>query len=82
MTTATDIKIEKLLIDSLFAKSVREKKVSALTKIGIEKLTGDASSRSYFRIKGERGAFVACLDQSLTSLKSIEDVDFFPAQKI
>lgn len=82
MTIATNIKTEKLLIDSLFAKSVREKKVPALTQIEIVKLTGDASSRSYFRINGKEGAFVACLDQSLTSLKNIDDVDFFAAQKV
>lgn len=82
MTTATDIKTEKLFVDSLFSKSVREEKVSALSEIQIEKLTGDASSRAYFRIKGKEGSFVACLDQSLISLKKIEDVDFLAAQKV
>lgn len=82
MTTATDIKTEKLLVDSLFSKSVREGKVEKLTVLEIEKLTGDASSRSYFRIKGKEGSYVACLDQSLTSLRKIDEVDFLSAQKI
>ncbi len=82
MTTATDIKTEKLLVDSLFAKSVAEGKVDKLTILDIEKLTGDASSRSYFRIKGQEGSYVACLDQSLTSLKNIDGVDFLSAQKV
>lgn len=82
MTTATDIKTEKLLVDSLFTKSVREGKVTQLSEVNIDKLTGDASSRAYFRIKGKEASYVACLDQSLTSLKNIEDVDFFAAQKI
>ncbi len=82
MTTATDVKTEKLFVDSLFAKSVREGKVDKLTALNIEKLTGDASSRSYFRIRGEEGSYVACLDQSLTGLKKLEEVDFLSAQNV
>ena len=82
MSTDTDIKTEKLLIDSLFNESVRNSKIDPLSEVKISKLTGDASSRSYFRIEGHKRSYVACLDQSLTTLKKKEEVDFYSAQDI
>jgi len=82
MSTDTDIKTEKLLVDSLFSTSVRESKVEALHEANIVKLTGDASSRSYYRIFDNEQSYVACLDQSLTKLENLEEVDFFSAQAL
>lgn len=53
---------EKLLIEDLFLKSVEEKKVLPLKEIVVEKLTGDASTRRYYRLAGEDQRYVICLD--------------------
>ena len=82
MSTSTDIKTEKLFIDSLFGLSIRENKVDKQDVSNIKKLTGDASSRSYFRIICKNESYVACLDQSLTILKEKDEVEFFSAQKL
>lgn len=64
MNTDTQIKTEKLLIDSLVQESVRGGKLEKRTKIeSIVKLTGDASSRRYFRIETTTGCYVVCLQQ-------------------
>ncbi len=82
MTTSTDIKTEKLLIDSLFGSSIRLKKIQEQEIKNIRKLTGDASSRSYYRIESSFEPYVACLDQSLTLLNNVESVEFLATQKI
>ncbi|MCR9204716.1 MAG: phosphotransferase [Halobacteriovoraceae bacterium] len=70
MTTDTQIKTEKLLIDSLVEESVRAGKIDTKTKIeGIFKLTGDASSRRYFRVDSTTGSYVVCLQQTKDSEK-------------
>jgi aminoglycoside/choline kinase family phosphotransferase len=48
---------ESLFIESLFKDSGLSK-----DKIEVEKLTGDASTRRYFRVKQENESFVICLD--------------------
>ena len=53
---------EKLLIEDLFLKSVEEKKIAPVLNIALEKLTGDASTRRYYRLTGDNRQYVICLD--------------------
>lgn len=48
---------ERLFIESLFKDSGLSKE-----RIDVEKLTGDASTRRYFRVRQESESFVICLD--------------------
>ena len=77
------LKTEKLLVDSLFSNSIRNKKVKALDSFNVYKLTGDASSRRYFRIEGESEEqdYVVCLDQSSVD-KNLKDIPFTTTQKV
>lgn len=63
MTTDTQIKTEKLLVDSLFQNSIRNSKIPSVKNEKIQKLTGDASSRRYYRISSPENSYVVCLQQ-------------------
>jgi aminoglycoside/choline kinase family phosphotransferase len=76
------LKTEKLLVDSLFSNSIRNKKIEHIESFQATKLTGDASSRRYYRILGEGArSYVVCLDQSCVD-KNLEDILFTTTQKI
>ncbi|MEI8348107.1 MAG: phosphotransferase [Pseudomonadota bacterium] len=49
-----------------FQQSINKQKISDQKIISIEKLTGDASSRSYFRLKTNKNSYVICHDLSLS----------------
>jgi len=52
---------ERLLVEELFLKS--KSKDSKLVQVeNVEKLTGDASTRRYYRVYSEGVSYVACLD--------------------
>ena len=53
---------EKILIKSLFEKSVMKKAVKQEEIKEINQLSGDASSRSYYRLKTDLQSYVVCLD--------------------
>lgn len=82
MTTDTDIKTEKLFVDTLFSKAIRNGDIKDVTVSDVKKLTGDASSRSYYRILTSGENYVGCLDQSLIKLKSKDKVEFYLAQNL
>lgn len=63
MTTDAQIKTEKLFIDSLVSRSIEAKKISTGTIEDIIRLTGDASSRRYYRVFRQKDCFVVCLQQ-------------------
>lgn len=63
MTTDTQIKTEKLLVDSLFQKSMEKLNKNFEQEREIHKLTGDASSRRYFRVESGKCDYVVCLQQ-------------------
>ena len=53
---------ERLFIEDLFRASVTEKKVDIEAIESIERLTGDASTRRYYRIYCTHTSYVVCLD--------------------
>lgn len=70
MNTDTQIKTEKLLVDSLIRESQRKSKITDGNELEeVVKLTGDASSRRYFRAKTTQNDYVVCLQQPTDSEK-------------
>lgn len=76
-TSAALIETEKILIESLTEKSF-EKSGETLDILTITPLTGDASSRKYFRLFGNKKSYVVCLqkpieetEDSFTDLQNI-----------
>lgn len=53
---------EKLLIEDLYLKSCESKKLEVLQDFVVEKLTGDASTRRYYRLYNSAKSYVICLD--------------------
>jgi aminoglycoside/choline kinase family phosphotransferase len=53
---------ERLFIEDLFRQSVKDKKISIEAIESIERLTGDASTRRYYRIFCTKTTYVVCLD--------------------
>jgi len=54
---------EKMFVEHLFRDSVRSGKIDKMDSFGIVKLTGDASTRRYYRVTGSKGrSYVICLD--------------------
>ncbi|MBT4792621.1 MAG: phosphotransferase [Halobacteriovoraceae bacterium] len=53
---------ERLFIEDLFRKSKERLKDTSYQLNNIERLTGDASTRRYYRLFTEKKSFVACLD--------------------
>lgn len=56
---------ERLFIESLFNSSREKLGTSATSLQNIERLTGDASTRRYYRLHTEKHSFVVCLDNPL-----------------
>ena len=55
-------KSEKLLIEKLFEDSISKKKVPDTKTVELIKLTGDASTRRYYRLSGDKDSYVVCID--------------------
>lgn len=53
---------ERLFIEELFSKSVENKKVRNDKLVSIDRLTGDASTRRYYRLETNHQSYVVCLD--------------------
>lgn len=53
---------EQLFIEELFKNSIQKLEDKSLKLKSIDKLTGDASTRRYYRLYCEGRSFVACLD--------------------
>ena len=62
---------ERLFVEQLFSESVEAKKVSSLANLEVEKLTGDASTRRYYRISGDDKSYVVCIANPLEINKKI-----------
>jgi aminoglycoside/choline kinase family phosphotransferase len=60
---------EKLFIEELFEQSISHKKIENQKIENIEKLTGDASTRKYYRINSSFNNYVVCLDNPITDPK-------------
>lgn len=66
---------EKLLIQELFKESISKKKVVAKTFSKVKNLTGDASTRRYYRVYSQSKSFVVCLCDPITT--SYKEYPFF-----
>ena len=53
---------EQLFIDQLVTKSIDQKKLDCHARLDLEKLTGDASTRRYYRQRCKEDSYVICLD--------------------
>lgn len=54
-------KTDILLVESLFSKSIEDKKIPDTQADNIVRLSGDASTRKYYRVSTDKGSYVACL---------------------
>lgn len=53
---------ERILVEELFKKTIRKNLLSDDLVEKVEKLTGDASTRKYYRLWTTKESYVACLD--------------------
>lgn len=58
---------EQFLIEELFNQSVESGKISSGGVLDIDKLTGDASTRRYYRVETSKETYVVCLDNPTVS---------------
>lgn len=70
---------EQFLIEELFSRSVERKAIAPQTLVEIDKLTGDASTRRYYRIFTEEQSYVVCLDNPFE--KEVECHPFLSVQQ-
>lgn len=57
---------ERLFIEELFSRSIEKEKIDSKELKNIDRLTGDASTRRYYRLDSEKESFVVCLDNPIT----------------
>lgn len=84
MNLDTQIKTEKILVDSLLQNSIESGKLSPIKNCEITRLTGDASSRRYYRAKGEGQEYVICLQQPIEENKDpfVEIQEILTGEKV
>lgn len=70
---------EQFLIEELFSRSIERNAVSQESLVEIDKLTGDASTRRYYRAFCEKTSFVVCLDNPYE--KEVESHPFLSVQE-
>ena len=70
---------ESLFVETLFKKTVDQKKIKTCQLQEIEILTGDASTRRYYRVLTTDISYVVCLDQPI--LESNDEYDFIKVGK-
>lgn len=70
---------EKILVEELFKKSIKAQKIDDVLE-KIEKLTGDASTRKYYRVYCKTNSYVVCLDNPSVDVK--EEPNFLVLQKV
>lgn len=56
---------EKILVEELFKKSISKGAIGESKVLKVDKLTGDASTRRYYRIFSDHATYVVCLDEPL-----------------
>jgi len=69
---------EKEIIERRFSMAIENKKIPMDVIVEIDKLTGDASTRRYFRVNAKESSYVICLDKP--SEMAIEDYPFYQVQ--
>lgn len=73
---ALDEEIE--IITSHFLRSIETRKIPFDKIVSIDKLTGDASTRRYFRLFSEKTSYVVCLDKPLET--PLDEYPFYQVQ--
>jgi len=71
-----ETRTERLFIESLFENSCQNIRLEK-RKVTVHKLTGDASTRRYFRIAGHKKSYIACLcepGETLADFSEVQDV--------
>lgn len=71
---------ERILVEELFKKTIHKNLLNDDLIDNIEKLTGDASTRKYYRIWTSKRSYVACLDNPVTDLS--DEPTFLQLQRI
>lgn len=71
---------ERILVEELFKKTIHKNLLNDDIVENIEKLTGDASTRKYYRIWTTKKSYVACLDNPTTDGQ--DEPSFLKLQKI
>lgn len=71
---------ERILVEELFKKTISKQLLSDDIIENVEKLTGDASTRKYYRIWTATTSYVACLDNP--TMESQEEPTFLRMQRV
>ncbi|MBI2521371.1 MAG: phosphotransferase [Bdellovibrio sp.] len=58
---------EKIYVEEMFRRSCEKNNWPIESQLNVIRLTGDASTRKYFRVCNQKSSFVACLDNPITS---------------
>lgn len=72
---------ERLFIEELFTHSINESAIQEEEIVNIERLTGDASTRRYYRVFCEKTSYVVCLDNPSEEKNSFVEVQEFLEKK-
>jgi aminoglycoside/choline kinase family phosphotransferase len=71
---------ERILVEELFKKTIHKDLLNDDTIENVEKLTGDASTRKYYRIWTSKKSYVACLDTPITDVN--DEPTFLKLQRV
>ena len=71
---------ERILVEELFKKTIKKNLLSDDSIVNVEKLTGDASTRKYYRIWTTKESYVVCLDSPQSEIK--EEPTFIKLQRV
>ncbi len=71
---------ERILVEELFKKTIHKDLLSDDHVTNIEKLTGDASTRKYYRIWTAKESYVACLDNP--TAEGADEPTFLKLQRV
>lgn len=71
---------ERILVEELFKKTISKNLLNDDVVENIEKLTGDASTRKYYRIWTSTTSYVACLDSPIADLS--DEPSFLKLQRV
>ncbi len=71
---------ERILVEELFKKTIHKDLLKDDMVENVEKLTGDASTRKYYRIWTSKKSYVVCLDNPVT--EGADEPTFLRLQKV
>ena len=71
---------ERILVEELFKKTITKNLLNDDIVVNVEKLTGDASTRKYYRVLTSTKSYVVCLDNPITDPQN--EPTFLTLQKV